>query len=65
MPRKVTRRSLALIASVPVLAEPARPQQPAADDDLEIQRQNLRRNREQMARVAVPIATEPAFTFKA
>lgn len=65
MPTKVTRRNLARLASASLLAAPARPQQPAADDDLEIQRQNLRRNREQLAKVTLPIAVEPAFTFKA
>lgn len=64
MAAKVTRRRLAtLAAALPVASAPA--QQPPAEDDLQIQRQTLQRNRELMAKVALPMLLEPAITFKA
>lgn len=65
MPAKVTRRRLGVLAAAPLLPQPVPAQQPAAEDDLEIQRQNLRRNRELMAKAALPRHVEPATTFKA
>ncbi len=56
---------MAALAGVPLLVEAAQAQTPGSEDDLEIQRQNLRRNREQMAKVTLPMAMEPATSFKA
>lgn len=64
MPAKVTRRLLASLAAAPLLPQ-ASAQQPQAEDDIEIQRQRLRRNVEQMAKVKLPMSTEPATVFKA
>jgi hypothetical protein len=67
MAANVTRRQLAALAGlslVPAEQAPAQPPQPS-EDDLAIQRETLRRNRELMAKVNVPAALEPAFTFKA
>jgi hypothetical protein len=63
MSAKVTRRRLALLAGAP-LAQPAAAQQPEAEDDLAIQRRNLQRNRETLAKSPLPMSTEPAFIFK-
>jgi len=64
MAAKLTRRKLAL-AAVPLLSSSAPAQTPPVEDDLTIQRQNLQRWRDQMSKVKLPIATEPAFVFKA
>lgn len=67
MAAKVTRRQLAILGGLPLVSAPGVDAQatPPADDDLSIQRENFRRNREQLAKVKLPIETEPAFTFKA
>ena len=66
---KVTRRELAAaLASAPVLAQAqTRPSAaPAAPDgELQAARERIRNNSEALARVAVPMTTEPAFQFKA
>jgi hypothetical protein len=69
MPGKVTRRGLAALAASPLLmstgAAEAQAQTPgAAEDDLSIQRENLRRWREATRQVKLPRALEPAFVFK-
>lgn len=67
MAANVTRRQLAALAGfslIPAEQAPAQPPQ-QTDDDLTIQRETLKRNRELMAKVNVPIALEPAVTFKA
>lgn len=65
----VTRRKLAqmLAAGVPIAAAaPAQTPDPAeADDDLKIQREQMRNNAQQLAKVALPMATEPAVHFRA
>lgn len=63
---KVTRRALAQI----VLAQAAAPQvpptaAPSGDDLLTAAREQTRKNTEALAKVALPMSTEPAFTFKA
>ena len=60
---KLTRR--ALVANV--LAAPAIAQTPpaTAEDELQSARESLRRNVEALAKVKVPVETEPAFQFKA
>ncbi len=70
MSAKMSRRRLAAMASstLALASSQATAQvQPAAqsDDDLGVQRDNLRRNREQLQKVKLPMETEPAFMFKA
>lgn len=63
----VTRRKLAqmLAAGVPIAAAPAQTPAPAeADDDLKIQREQMHNNAQQLGKVALPMATEPAFHFR-
>jgi hypothetical protein len=65
---KVTRRKLAgmIAAGATVASAPA--QQPASsgnDDDLRSAREQMRGNALQIAKVTLPMATEPAFQFKA
>lgn len=64
--KSITRRNLVMIAA----ALPAAGQQPAAapatpDDELKSARQNFRSAAEQLAKVKLPMATEPATRFKA
>ncbi|MBL8234263.1 MAG: hypothetical protein JNL98_37550 [Bryobacterales bacterium] len=56
--------ALAGFSLIPAEQAAAQPPQ-QTDDDLTIQRETLKRNRELMAKVNVPIALEPAVTFKA
>lgn len=65
MAAKISRRRLAALSTVPLLPQAGASQQTAPQDDLTIQRENLRRWREQMAKKNLPMATEPAFQFKA
>ncbi len=59
----VTRRSLiAGAVAAPAIAQAA-PATPEAE--LEAARESLRRNAEALAKVKVPVETEPAFLFKA
>lgn len=64
----VTRRSLARMlaaaAAVPRVGV-SQTNQPPADADLESARGQVRTNIEQIAKVKLPMATEPAFHFKA
>jgi hypothetical protein len=62
---KVTRRHLAALAALPLAETPLPAQQAPAEDDMAIQRENLKRWREQMAKSKLPIAVEPAVVFKA
>jgi hypothetical protein len=64
MVKKLTRRQLAsLVTAAPLAAQtPAAPQ---PEDDLGIQRALIKRNSEQLAKVEIPMSTEPAFQFKA
>lgn len=62
----MTRRRLAAAAAAPLLVSaPAKAAQAPGDDDLAIQRENLRRSREALRKVKLPMAVEPAFQFKA
>lgn len=67
MSAKLTRRKLAVAAAAPLLSapSPAPAQQTAPEDDLAIQRENLRRNREALAKVKLAFSVEPAVTFRA
>jgi hypothetical protein len=66
---KLTRRTLAATllsaAAVPAAAQTP-PPQPAADEDLiKTARDRIRANSAALANQKVPMATEPAFQFKA
>jgi hypothetical protein len=64
---KVTRRELAAAVSATALVK-ARTQQPQAAspvDELAAARQRLKANSDLLAQQQVPMATEPAFHFKA
>jgi hypothetical protein len=64
---KLTRRKLAALAAAAVAA-PAQvqAQQPAAGEDLlKTKRDQMRAGAAALANVEVPMATEPAFQFKA
>ena len=65
MTPKLTRRQLAAaIAAVPAARLPA--QAPATDDDLPKRaRDQVRRNAAELAKHQLPMATEPAFVFRA
>jgi hypothetical protein len=67
MAANVTRRQLAALAGLSLVpAEHAQAQAPQqTEDDLSIQRETLKRNRDLMAKVNVPVSLEPAVTFKA
>ena len=61
---KITRRNLAVLALTPATrALPA--QAPPADDLDALARSQSRANSETLAKVKIPMATEPAFQFKA
>jgi hypothetical protein len=65
---KVTRRKLAatLIAGAAVLpAQTPAPPQPPATDDLTVARERMRASAAALANTKLPMATEPAFQFKA
>jgi hypothetical protein len=62
---KVTRRSLARILAAATVPQTARPQEQPVNEDLKSARDEMRANTEQIAKVKLPIATEPAFHFKA
>jgi hypothetical protein len=57
---KISRRALAQLA----LAGAASAQQPAPDE-LEEARKQVQRNSETLLKYEIPMATEPAFLFKA
>ncbi len=63
---KLTRRTV-LAAALPALAvaqTPATPATPVASDYLAISAAQYKRNADALAKVAVPMETEPAFHFK-
>jgi hypothetical protein len=64
---KVTRRSLAQMFAVAAVAQQDAVSQnaPPADADLDSARELLRANLAQIAKVKLPMATEPACHFKA
>ncbi|MBI2681529.1 MAG: hypothetical protein HYX25_11060 [Candidatus Solibacter usitatus] len=67
---KITRRSLAITALAPAAAAlsqaTSQAQAPAAGEDLNaLAHSLLRANSEILTKAAIPIATEPAFQFKA
>jgi hypothetical protein len=63
---KLTRRKLAVtLVSATALSAQQTPPSPAAADDLEIARNRLKANAAALASAPLPMATEPAFQFKA
>jgi hypothetical protein len=63
---KVTRRSLARMLAVAAAAPQAGISQTApADADLDSAREQMKASAQQIAKVKLPMATEPAFHFKA
>ncbi|HUI53717.1 MAG TPA: hypothetical protein VLY04_02010 [Bryobacteraceae bacterium] len=62
---KITRRELAAaVVSATAMAQPQqRPAGPA--DPLQAARDRMKTNADALAKLAVPMATEPAFQFKA
>jgi hypothetical protein len=65
---KFTRRQLALAVSTSaiVLAQTPVPPLPSnADEELKAVRDTLRQNSEQLAKVELPMSTEPAVHFRA
>ncbi|HVP00693.1 MAG TPA: hypothetical protein VMT15_21630 [Bryobacteraceae bacterium] len=63
----LTRRSLAKALAAAAVVRPSAPAQSAAQTDADLQsaRDQLRSNIQQIAKVKLPMATEPAFHFKA
>lgn len=66
MAGKISRRRLAGLSTIPLLAAgQGQAAQAGPQDDMAIQRANLERWREQLKKAKLPMATEPAFQFKA
>jgi len=63
----VTRRSLAqiLIASAAAAPAVAAPPQSEPDEETRSAHEALRNNAQQLSKIDLPMATEPAFQFKA
>ncbi len=63
----LTRRSLAKALAVAAAVRPSAVAQsaPPVDADLQSARDQMRSNAQQIAKVKLPMATEPAFHFKA
>jgi hypothetical protein len=62
---KVTRRSLAQMLAVAAVPQTGSSQEPPSNEDLTSARDQMRTNIQQIAKVKLPMATEPAFHFKA
>ena len=64
---KITRRALVSAGVVGAVLAPSVPAQtPLTPDDLlSAARELVKRNGESLSKIAMPMATEPAFTFKA
>ncbi len=61
--RRKLARMLAASAAVPIAAEAQSPVQ--IDENLKSARDQMKNNAQQLAKVKLPMATEPAFHFKA
>ena len=65
MTTRLTRRNLfGAAAAIAVAAPVAVEAQTSKDDDLKSARDSIANNSAQLAKIEVPIATEPAFVFK-
>jgi len=63
---KLTRRKLATVLASATVAAAQQPPQPAPADDLrKVARDRMLANAAALATPAIPMATEPAFQFKA
>jgi hypothetical protein len=64
---KVTRRDLAaaLLAATPLTAQAQEAAKAAPEDQLRVRMEELNANSKKLGAMAVPMATEPAFLFKA
>jgi len=62
--RRKLARMLAMSAAVPV-AIAQTPAAPDSDDNLKSARDQMRNNAQRLAKVSLPMSTEPAFLFKA
>ena len=63
---KVTRRSIArMLGAAAAVPQAATSQTPPADADLDSAREQLKTSAQQIAKLKLPTATEPAFHFKA
>jgi hypothetical protein len=64
---KFTRRKLAatLAASAAAMAQPQTPSSATPDEELKAARERIKTAADALARQEVPLATEPAFQFKA
>jgi hypothetical protein len=67
--QRMTRRNLAALAlALPISAQQRTPVTPipaTPDEELKAARESLRANSEQLSKVKLPMATEPATRFKA
>ena len=61
---KITRREVGLLLSVTAAAGAQAPPQPGPEQDLDTVRQRRRDAAAELARVKVPIETDPAFVFR-
>jgi hypothetical protein len=62
---KVTRRSLAQMLAAAAVPQTDSAQEPPLNEDLKSAREQMSTNIQQIAKVKLPMATEPAFHFKA
>ena len=62
---KLTRRKLATVLASATVAAAQQPQPTQPDDLLKAARDRMEANRAALATPAIPMATEPAFQFKA
>lgn len=61
----VTRRSLARVLAAAAVSQTGSAQTPSSDADLDSAREQMKTSARQIAKVKLPMATEPAFHFKA
>ena len=63
---QLTRRQLAWLLAGPLSARPQpETQQESAEELIAAARERIRRNVEALAKVRIPVETEPAFQFRA
>ena len=62
---KLTRRQLAAAVLASAAVEATAQTQPTPDDEIKAARDRLKSNSDILSRQAIPMATEPAFRFKA
>jgi hypothetical protein len=62
---KLTRRNLATVLASAAVATAQQPATPVPGDDLKTARDRMQANAAALDKPAIPMATEPAFQFKA